>query len=152
MRVDSQRVERARILVVDDDPMMRALPRHVLQAAGYVVDVAPDGASAFQLARATAYALVITDLDMPGLDGFALLSLVRGHTRAEAIVMTGPHSGDLSCVKRAFDLGAVGYVAKAGEFTEDLMASVRQALAVRRTRLAREQPAGRATDGKTRAS
>ena len=149
---DSQAVKKARILVVDDDPMMRALPRHVLQSAGYVVDVAPDGASAFQMARRSDYDLVITDLDMPGLDGFGLLSLVRSQTNAEAIVMTGPRSGDLSSVKRAFDLGAVGYVAKTGEFTEDLITSVRQALAVRRSRLARQRSGPTAADTGTHVS
>ena len=137
MSTSSHRVEKARILVVDDDPMMRAVPRHVLQAAGYVVDVAPDGASAFRLARSSTYDLVVTDLDMPGLDGFGLLSLLRSQTNAETIVMTGARSGDSSSVKRAFDLGAVGYVAKTGEFTEDLIATVRQALTVRKHRRAR---------------
>jgi CheY-like chemotaxis protein len=130
-------VEKGRILVVDDDPVMRALPRHVLQAAGYVVDVASDGAAALRLARASAYDLIVTDLDMPGLDGFGLLSLVRSQTHADAIVMTGPHSGDVGCVKRAFALGAIGYVAKTGEFTEDLITTVRKALTMRKHRIAR---------------
>jgi two-component system, chemotaxis family, sensor kinase CheA len=130
---------RGRILVVDDDPVMRALPRRVLQAAGYLVDIAEDGASAFRLATERGYDLVVTDLDMPGLDGFGLLSLVRSQTSTGAIVMTGSHSGDVGSVKRAFDLGAVGYVAKGQDFAEDLIAKVRQALGLRKHRLARQQ-------------
>jgi DNA-binding response OmpR family regulator len=132
-------VTRARILVVDDDPAMRALPRHVLQAAGYAVDVAQDGASALRLARDHGYDLVVTDLDMPNLDGFGLLSLLRSQTTTGAIVMTGPRSGDASSVKRAFELGAMGYVAKGDDFAEDLIAKVRQAMSLRSYRLARQQ-------------
>jgi CheY-like chemotaxis protein len=137
MSTSSYPVEKARILVVDDDPVMRTLPCHVLKAAGYAVDVAPDGASALRLARERGYDLVVTDLDMPGLDGFGLLSLIRSQTDTETVVMTGSHSDDLSCVKRAFDLGAVGYVPKTDEFTETLITTVRQALAMRKHRLAR---------------
>ncbi len=130
---------KARILVVDDDPAMRTLPRRVLLAAGYSVDIAEDGASAFRLARERGYDLVVTDLDMPGLDGFGLLSLVRSQTATETIVMTGPHSGNVASVKRAFDLGAMGYVVKGHDFVEDLMVKVRQALSLRKHRLARRQ-------------
>jgi two-component system sensor histidine kinase and response regulator WspE len=68
---------RKRILVVDDSITVRELERQLLAARGFVVDVAVDGREAWEALRVTAYDLVVTDVDMPRLDGIGLVSLVK---------------------------------------------------------------------------
>jgi two-component system chemotaxis sensor kinase CheA len=62
---------RARLLVVDDSLTTRTLERSILEAAGYEVLVAGDGAEALDVLRREAIDLVVSDIDMPRLDGFA---------------------------------------------------------------------------------
>jgi len=81
---------RRRLLLVDDDKQVcRALAR-LLQALGYVADVAPDGATAILMASAHAYDVVLTDLIMPQLDGMELMSiLARRSEFTSFILVTG---------------------------------------------------------------
>jgi DNA-binding response OmpR family regulator len=60
---------RARLLVADDDPEIRANLKDILQDLDYHVDVAADGPAALALARTSSYDLVLLDLRMPGMDG-----------------------------------------------------------------------------------
>src|SRR5436305_469888 len=71
-------VGQKRILVVDDDAEIRDLLTTVLQKHGLVVDASPDGTAAFDLLRQFQYAVVLLDLMMPGVDGFALLDKIAG--------------------------------------------------------------------------
>ena len=66
-----------RILLVDDEPNIRILLGSILQQAGYVVDVAEDGYSALRKIQQALPNLVITDLRMPNMNGFELLSVIR---------------------------------------------------------------------------
>jgi len=68
-----------RILVVDDDAEIRQLLTSVLQQHELVVDSAGDGGAAMDLLRQFHYAVVLVDLMMPGMDGFALLDAQRIH-------------------------------------------------------------------------
>lgn len=61
-----------KVLVVDDYRSMRYLCMHVLEAAGYRVDSACDGLEALEMIRSSHYDLVLTDIDMPNLDGISL--------------------------------------------------------------------------------
>ena len=82
----------ARILVVDDEPAIAMLLADVLAADGHEVDVAPDGAVALERLRATAYDLVLSDIEMPRLDGIALydeLALVAPWLRQRILFVTG---------------------------------------------------------------
>ncbi|MER3513910.1 MAG: hypothetical protein C4310_05565, partial [Chloroflexota bacterium] len=65
---------RARILVVDDMVTTRELERSILTAAGYQVEVAGNGAQALALLRGGAFDLVVTDIEMPVMDGLALVA------------------------------------------------------------------------------
>src|SRR5437660_9506843 len=67
-----------RILVVDDDAEIRQLLTSVLQKHELVVDSAGDGSAAMDLLRQFHYAVVLVDLMMPGIDGFALLESMAG--------------------------------------------------------------------------
>src|SRR5437016_13950122 len=71
-------VGQKRILVVDDDAEVRGLLIAVLQRHGLFVDSAADGAAAEELLREFQYSVVLLDLMMPGVDGFALLDKISG--------------------------------------------------------------------------
>lgn len=69
----------ARILVVEDNPANLELVRYLLEKAGHAVLTAEDGREGLQLALRESPDLVISDLQMPHLDGFALLAQLRAH-------------------------------------------------------------------------
>lgn len=66
-----------RILIVDDEPMLRTLGTHLLQAQGYQVLSAADGLLALAALKDSLPDIIISDLSMPNMDGFELLSVVR---------------------------------------------------------------------------
>ncbi|MDX2261386.1 MAG: response regulator [Gemmatimonadales bacterium] len=69
--------ERARILVIDDDPAQRELLDRVLSASGFHAATAPDGEAGLASADAFRPHLVLCDILMPGLDGFATMAALR---------------------------------------------------------------------------
>ena len=68
---------RKRVLVVDDSITVRELERHLLQSRGFDVDVAVDGMDGWNAIRGGQYDLVVSDVDMPRLDGIGLVSLIK---------------------------------------------------------------------------
>ncbi|MDX1659165.1 MAG: response regulator [Nitriliruptorales bacterium] len=69
----------ARVLVVDDEPDLRFLLRRLFEAQGYEVDEAVDGVAALERCRENAPDLVVTDGDMPRMDGGELIRQLREH-------------------------------------------------------------------------
>jgi excisionase family DNA binding protein len=102
---------RPRILVVDDEAVIRDLLSKTLALAEYDVDLAPDGRHALERLRIIPYDLVITDLKMPGIDG---LTVIREARRLKAdipvIIITG-FSSEASAIE-AVNLGVSGYLTK----------------------------------------
>ena len=101
----------ARILVVDDDESIRDLLRLHLTAAGYEVQVAADGISAGYSVLKAPPDLIITDVNMPHMDGFEFVAALKADTslpRIPVIFLTSVEDGD----SRGRELGAVGYVTK----------------------------------------
>ena len=79
-----------RILVVDDESYVRELLERVLQRRGHEVDMAADGEAALELLATNTYDLVVTDVVMPGIDGFDLLRRVKAtYPGVTVIVLTG---------------------------------------------------------------
>jgi DNA-binding response OmpR family regulator len=72
-----------RVLVVDDQEDIREMARLVLTGAGYEVVVAASGGEGLELARASPFDLVLLDINMPGLDGWATLRLLRADESLE---------------------------------------------------------------------
>jgi two-component system chemotaxis response regulator CheY len=68
-----------RVLIVDDSATVRLYHRGILEDAGYFVDEAWNGEEALEMAREEPFDLLLIDVDMPKLDGFALLSELRRH-------------------------------------------------------------------------
>lgn len=87
-----------RVLVVDDDSTIRVLCSEALNMAGYTVDRASDGGEALKNLSWLRYDLVISDVDMPVLDGIGLyLSIIKEHPylRDRVLFMTGSVSNDV---------------------------------------------------------
>jgi len=102
--------DRARLLVVDDDEDIRTLLRELLGRAGYQVDEAPDGRTALRCMFETPPELVILDVTMPGMDGYATLERIRDLSDVPVIMLTA-RTQELERV-RGLTSGADDYVAK----------------------------------------
>lgn len=99
------------ILVVDDDPIMRELLRIHLSNAGYEVRVAKDGLEAGYAVLRNRPALIISDVNMPHLDGFEFIAAMRAEPQLRSIPVIFLTSA-MDSEHRGKELGAVGYVAK----------------------------------------
>ncbi|HEY2336991.1 MAG TPA: response regulator [Burkholderiales bacterium] len=101
----------ANILIVDDDENIRELLRLHLSAAGYEVHVAEDAISAGYMVLRSPPDLIITDINMPHMDGFEFIAALKSDKslpRIPVICLTSFEEGDL----RGKELGVVGYVTK----------------------------------------
>ena len=79
-----------RVLIIDDEPLVRAVLRRILERHGYTVLDAPDGRAGLALWRHTPSDLVLTDIFMPGTDGIEVIrQLRRVWPQAKIIGMTG---------------------------------------------------------------
>ncbi len=99
------------ILVVDDEAMMRSLLEKILTRDGYKVFTAEGGREALQVLAEQSISIIISDLRMPGVDGFELLKLVHRDYPGIAMIMMTAH-GDTYTVKDALLLGADEYITK----------------------------------------
>ena len=100
-------------LIVDDDPAMRLLLRQALAKAGLVVEEAADGRQGLIRFEALPAELVLLDVSMPGLDGFATCSRLRnlpGGRDTAVIMVTG--LDDTDSIQQAYDVGATDFIAK----------------------------------------
>lgn len=104
---------RARVLIVDDDAATRELCKFNLMLAGMHVLEAADGNDGLARARFESPDLVLTDVDMPGLNGFELAEALRLHERTRTIPLIFL-SGESAPADeaRAVGLGALAYVTK----------------------------------------
>lgn len=103
--------ERPCVLVVDDDHAVRELLSRALTAAGYLVDVAVDGASALVRLGEKAYDLMITDLKMPGQDGLSVIREARRTLPALPVIVITGYSTEATAIE-AINLGVAGYLTK----------------------------------------
>ena len=103
----------ARILLADDNSDLREYVARLLRSQGWMVDEAPDGLTALERIRARAPDLVLTDVMMPGLDGFALLRELRSDpsTNNVPVVVLSARAGEESRVEGA-EHGADDYLVK----------------------------------------
>lgn len=123
--VARQTLTMARILVVDDDPSIREILDRQLSASSHRIVTASDGEEGRAAALAGGFDLVLTDLAMPGLDGFELIAALRAHSAVPIIVLSV--QGREQDKVRALDLGADDYVTKPFSVAE-LLARVRSQL------------------------
>lgn len=116
---------RKRILVVDDSLTVRELERKLLSNRGYDVAVAVDGMDGWNMARAQHFDLVVTDVDMPRMDGIELVTLIRKDPRLQSMhVMVVSYKDREEDRRRGLDAGADYYLGKSSFHDDALLDAV----------------------------
>ncbi|PMY39934.1 hybrid sensor histidine kinase/response regulator [Pseudomonas sp. GW456-L14] len=116
---------RKRILVVDDSLTVRELQRKLLLNRGYDVAVAVDGMDGWNALRSEDFDLLITDIDMPRMDGIELVTLLRRDNRLQSLpVMVVSYKDREEDRRRGLDAGADYYLAKASFHDDALLDAV----------------------------
>ncbi|MEW5913981.1 MAG: response regulator [Thermodesulfobacteriota bacterium] len=119
----------ARILVAEDSITARTLIKNILQTAGFQVSTAVDGADAFMQARSGDFDLLVSDVDMPRMNGFELTSKLRGDPKLgqlPVVLVTALESREDR--ERGIDVGAAAYIVKSSFDQSNLLDVVRKLL------------------------
>jgi two-component system chemotaxis sensor kinase CheA len=114
-----------RLLVVDDALTVRELQRTILERAGFDVTVASDGLEALDHLEHEPFDLVLTDIEMPRMDGFALTERIRAHptwSNVAVLILTSLASD--ADRQRGMTVGADGYIVKSSFDEQTLLAAV----------------------------
>ncbi len=107
------------ILVIDDSLTTRMLEQSILEAAGYRVHMAASAEDGLEAARRERYALILCDVEMPGMDGFEFMSRIRSDAALRdipAVLVTSRNAPE--DLARGKAVGADGYIVK-GEFAQN---------------------------------
>jgi two-component system, chemotaxis family, chemotaxis protein CheY len=103
----------AKILVVDDELVLRELMKDFLETAGHKVETAETGMQGLEKLRAGGFQMLVCDVNMPGLSGVELLRLVRSDPAFKTLpVLMCTARDTMGEVDLAFEIGANGYVVK----------------------------------------
>ncbi|MBA4372719.1 MAG: hybrid sensor histidine kinase/response regulator [Thermodesulfovibrio sp.] len=122
---DSVAGREIRILVVDDSVNTREIEKNILESYGYQVTLAGDGLEALETAAQSHYDLVITDVEMPRLDGFSLTERLRSDSSYQdvpIIIVTSREKDEDK--KRGISVGADAYIVKGAFDQSNLVATV----------------------------
>lgn len=101
------------ILIVDDSPSIRQMVSFTLSSVGFTVVDAEDGLAALELAKTQTFDLVITDINMPRLDGFSLTKMLREmevYAQTPILVLTTESSDEIK--QKGRESGATGWLIK----------------------------------------
>ncbi len=113
--------ERSRILVVDDSLTVREVERKLLESRGYRVDVAVDGMDGWNTVRVNEYDLIISDVDMPRMNGIELVTMIKSDPKLRKLpVMIVSYKDRQEDRERGLEAGADYYLAK-GSFHDDTL-------------------------------
>ncbi|MDF1700143.1 MAG: hybrid sensor histidine kinase/response regulator [Planctomycetota bacterium] len=124
MAADGRR-KRKRVLVVDDSITVREVERKLLASRGYDVDVCVDGADAWNTLRAQEYDLVLSDVDMPRMNGIELVRRIREDARLRSMpVMIVSYKESEEDRMRGLEAGANAYLTKSSFHDETLVSEV----------------------------
>jgi two-component system sensor histidine kinase and response regulator WspE len=125
LRTEQKRVKR--ILVVDDSITVREVQRQLLANQGYEVEVAVDGMEGWNAARQGAFDLVITDVDMPRLNGIDLVRMIRQDPRLQSVpVVIVSYKDREEDRLRGLEVGANYYLTKSSFHDETLLGAVEE--------------------------
>ena len=121
--------KRARLLVVDDALTVRELQRSILERGGYEVITAVDGVQAMSILAEGTVDLVLTDVEMPRMDGFALTEAIRAHpARGNVPVLILTSRASEEDRQRGLEAGADGYIVKSAFNESALLSAVERLL------------------------
>jgi two-component system chemotaxis sensor kinase CheA len=117
------------ILVVDDSITTRTMERNLLEAAGYQVRVAVDGIEAWTLLKSETFDLVVSDVDMPRMDGLDLTARIRADRKLgelPVVLVTALESREDK--ERGIQVGANAYLVKSSFDQSNLLDIIRRLL------------------------
>jgi chemotaxis protein histidine kinase CheA len=120
--LEQQATKRLRVLLVDDSPIARATESALVKALGHSVEEAQDGEDAWTRVQKSPFDLILTDVQMPKLDGFAFTRRLKGHAdlaRIPVIILSSLASPEDK--RRGLDAGADAYLIK-GELGVETLA------------------------------
>ncbi len=125
-QASAAQARRKRVLVVDDSLTVRELQRKLLTGNGYEVAIAVDGMDGWNATRTEPFDLLITDIDMPRMDGIELVGLVRQSAALKSLpVMILSYKDREEDRMRGLDAGADYYLAKGSFHDNTLLDAVR---------------------------
>ena len=121
---------RKTVLVVEDSLVVRELQRNILEAAGYEVDTAVDGEDALTYLSQRAVDCVVTDIEMPRMNGFDLTTAIRkkDDLKDTPVIMVTSRSSD-SDKQRGIEVGANAYVVKGSFDQQKLLTTIERLVA-----------------------
>ena len=117
----------ARVLVIDDDEDIQDLLYATLEDAGFIVDLAGDGTRGLQLIQDNEYDVVVLDINLPGLNGYALCRELRQHLHVSVPILMLTLRSSVDERVEGLDAGADDYLTKPFEISE-LLARLRAML------------------------
>jgi two-component system chemotaxis sensor kinase CheA len=121
-----------RILVVDDSVNTREIEKSILEKEGYLVDTAVDGIDALENIRTNNYGLIISDLEMPRMNGFTLIENIRNNEKVKDLpeipIIVVFRYKDRGIMEKVKELGVESYIIKSSFERGDLLAEVNRQL------------------------
>ncbi|PLX78771.1 MAG: DNA-binding response regulator [Desulfuromonas sp.] len=105
----------AEVLLIDDETSSREALQRLLQQSGYQVDAVPTGEAALEILQQTPYAVVVTDLRLPGADGIDILKRIKVDSPYTNVILITGHASAETAVE-AMKEGAFDYVTKPIDF------------------------------------
>ncbi|KJS09806.1 MAG: hypothetical protein VR73_01245 [Gammaproteobacteria bacterium BRH_c0] len=126
---DKPSLQRKRLLVAEDSLSTRTLMKGILEEENFTVLVAEDGLQAWQILQREAVDLLVSDIEMPNMDGFALTEAVRGSNRLQSlpIILVTALKTDQDRM-RGMQAGADAYLVKSSFDQTELLAAIHQLL------------------------
>jgi two-component system chemotaxis sensor kinase CheA len=122
-----KKTKKPSVLVVEDSITSRVLLKHILESAGYRVSTAVDGVDGFTTLKTGAFDLVISDVEMPRMDGFALTTQIRAEKQfagLPVVLVTALESREHR--ERGIDVGANAYIVKSSFDQSNLLEVIRR--------------------------
>lgn len=117
--------KRKRVLVIDDSITVRELEKHLLENKGYLVETAVDGMDGWNAIRTQNYDIVITDIDMPKMNGFELVEKIKSNNKLRSLpVMIVSYKDREEDRVRGIDAGADYYLTKSSFHDNTLIDAV----------------------------
>lgn len=136
--------DKTKILVVDDEEIVRLSHLRTLASEHCKVDAVANGHDALELMAKQPFDVVLLDLRMPGLDGMSVLKTIKQKwPECEVIIITG--YPEMETAKQAVSLGAYDYLAKPAA-PDEVISAATNAMLHKRWALRRDQPARRRKD------
>ena len=119
----------AKILLIEDDPLMVNLYRKIFARAGYEVEIAQRGGEGLEKAKDTLPNLILLDIMMPEMDGFEVLAILKKDDKTKSIpVIALTNLAGEEDAKRALALGVAKYVIKSEHDPREVLQMVKDVL------------------------